>query len=100
MKKELPKIYSEVVDHDTNTSVAYTKSDELRSEKETVPGKSVDQKIREIFNSVNYVYKIQVVIETGEGSNVKQLVGRNRDYLITMDNEQIPISSIKDIYIK
>lgn len=105
MKKELPKIYSETIDRDTNHVVAYTKSEErqeLSKEKNVQKSfqKSVNQKINEIFKSVNYVYKMEVVIQTEEGEFVKQIVGRNKKQLITMDNEQIAIDKIKDIFIK
>lgn len=105
MKKELPKIYSESIEKDTNHVVAYTRSEERQEapeEKKVQKGfqKSVNQKINEIFKSVNYVYKMEVVIQTEEGEFVKQIVGRNKNQLITMDNEQIAIDKIKDIFIK
>lgn len=101
MQKELPKVYAQKVEHDTNRSVAYTKSEEKTEERKDIKfEKTVEQKIRDIFNSVNYVYKIEVVIETESGTYTKYLVGRNKDYIITMDNEQIAIRDIKDIYIK
>lgn len=105
MKRELPKIYSETIDRDTNHVVAYTKSgerQEVPKERNVQKGfqKSVNQKINEIFNSVNYVYKMEVVIQTEEGEFVKQIVGRNKNHLITMDNEKIEIDKIKDIYVK
>ncbi len=101
MQKELPKVYAQKVEHDTNRCVAYTKHEEDKLEKKEIKyEKTVDQKIREIFSSVNYVYKIEVVIETERETYTKYLVGRNKDYIITMDNEQIAIRDIKDIYIK
>jgi hypothetical protein len=105
MKKELPKIYSETIDRDTNHVVAYTRSGEKQEVSKQTSGtkgfeKSVSQKINEIFKSVNYVYKIDVVIQTNEGEFVKQIVGRNKNHIITMENEQIEIDKIKDIYIK
>ncbi len=104
MKKDLPRIYSERVDKDTNDVVSYTKNEEKMIENREIRRekveKSIEQKINEILKSVHYVYKMEVVIETEEGSQVKQLVGKNKNSIITMDNEQIPIDKIKDIYIK
>lgn len=104
MKKDLPKVYGLNVEHDTNSKMSYTKSDEeqVRSDdkKSDTYEKTVSQKIKEIFNSMNYIYKIDAVIVTKEGPITKRLVGRNKDYLITMDNEQILISDIIDIYTK
>lgn len=100
MKKDLPSVYAQKVDHDTNRSVEYTKSEDKPLNRSSQTEKTIEQKILEIFNHVGYVYKIDVVIETKDKTETKQLVGRNKDYLITMENEQIPIASIKDIYIK
>lgn len=102
--KDLPKIYSEGEIQAPNKTVAYTRSDEKEKreleKKQVIIQKSVDAKIREILNSVHYVYKMDVVIVTEEGKKVKQLVGKNKQSIITMEGEQIPIDSIKDIYIQ
>ena len=104
MKKDLPKIYSKGIIEDNNKVVAYTKSDEKEERQEEKKSfkieKSIAQKVSEIFNNVHYVYKMEVVIETEEGKQVKPLVGKNKNSIITMDNEQIPLSKIKDIYIQ
>jgi hypothetical protein len=106
MKKDLPKIYSLKVDKDTNSRVSYTKNkDEVIKEDNKIKKqfnitKSVEDKINEIFSNISYVYKMDVVIKTNDGEFVKQLVGRNNKAIITMDNEQIPINTIKEIYIK
>lgn len=102
MKKDLPKVYGLNVDHDTNSKVSYTRSniDTKKEVLEEMDKKSVHQKIKEIFNSVNYIYKIDAVIKTKNETITKRLVGRNSEYLITIDNEQIPISEILDIYPK
>lgn len=102
--KDLPKIYSEGDIQAPNKTVAYTRSEEKeevqKEEKKVRLEKSVEQKIRDILNSVNYVYKMDVVVVTEEGKQIKQLVGKNKNNIITMENEQIPIEKIKDIYIQ
>ncbi len=60
---------------------------------------TVEQKIANIFNSPNYIYKIDVVIVTDTATTNKRIVGKTKTNLITMDNEYIPISTIRDIYI-
>lgn len=60
---------------------------------------TVEQKIVNIFNSPNYIYKIDVVIVTDKYKEVKRIIGKNNNNLITMDNEYIPINTIRDIYI-
>ena len=59
---------------------------------------SVDKKISDIFNANDYVYKADVKIVTDSGTLNKRVVARNRNNLITMDGEYIPISIIRDIY--
>ena len=60
---------------------------------------TVEQKIVNIFNSPNYIYKIDVVIVTDNDKYIKRIIGKNKNNLITMDNEYIPINTIRDIYI-
>ena len=62
--------------------------------------KGIKQKINEIFASSSYVYKANVVIKTKDTTINRRIIGRNNKYLITMDNEKIPIESIVDINIK
>lgn len=102
MKKDLPKVYGLNVDHDTNSRMAYTKSNEeiIKKEEKEVFKKPINQKIKDLFNSTNYIYKIDAVIELKDKTVTKRLIGRTSDYLITIDNEQIPISEILDIYQK
>ena len=60
--------------------------------------KNVYQKINDIFTSRNYIYKADVIIETRQGKLSKRVIGKNKDHLITSENELIPISDIIDIY--
>jgi thiol-disulfide isomerase/thioredoxin len=46
-----------------------------------------------------YIYKIDVVIVTDNNKVIKRIIGKNKNNLITMDNEYIPINTIRDIYI-
>ena len=56
-------------------------------------------KIYNIFNSPNYIYKVDVTIVTDSGTFNKRIVGKTKTNLITMENEYIPIDTIRDIYI-
>ena len=62
--------------------------------------KTITQKLNEIFSSTTYVYKKEVVLKTENGTITKQIVGRNKDNIMTLDNEVIPINTIIDIYPK
>lgn len=59
---------------------------------------SIDQKIDNIFKSPDYVYKADVTIITDTEKVQKRIIARNKNNIITIDNEYIPISLIRDIY--
>ena len=62
-----------------------------------VVNKNINQKINEVFNSSNYIYKADVELTLKSGTVVKRIVGRNSTHLITIENELIPISDVIDI---
>ena len=78
-----------------NNEEVYYSKDSIDIEKDT---KNVYQKINDIFTSRNYIYKADVIIETRQGKLSKRVIGKNKDHLITSENELIPISDIIDIY--
>ena len=100
MKKELPKMYQNKINKtiknvqtvystfENNNYVSNIKYDSV----------SIDKKINSIFNSPNYVYKADVTIVTDNETIKKRIVARNRNNLITIDNEYIPIAIIRNIY--
>lgn len=107
--KELPKMYrskieKEITNNEKIFSTMYnTLNTEFNSNNErkniTKNNYTVEQKIANIFNSPNYIYKIDVVIVTDKGKTNKRIVGKTKTNIITMDNEYIPINTIRDIYI-
>jgi len=105
MGKDLPKVFANSIDKklNNNESVYYEKSDRQVIEKEE-PKKSllsdsfnINQKINRIFGSSRYVYKADVDITLKNGKVSKKVIGRNKNELITMDNELIKIADILDI---
>ena len=105
MSKELPKMYQNKIKKDfSNIQKVFSTMYEDRStdleEDIKTDMYTVEQKIYNIFKSPTYIYKADVVIVTDRGKVEKRIIGKNRDNLITMDNEYIPINTIKDIYIK
>ena len=62
-------------------------------------GIDLNQKINSIFKSNNYVYKASVKIRFKDKEVVKNIVGKNKNYLITLDNELIPIIDVIDVEI-
>lgn len=102
---ELPKVFANRIDKDigNNSKFSYgEKSDTKVSNDRTVIASdlSVHQKIKNIFNSPKYVYKADVVIEMNGEKYIKELIGYNHDYIITLNNEKIAIAKIDDIYFK
>lgn len=107
MVKDLPKMYHSRIDKDLSNnervfSTIYNNDIDIRSNNNYIDNKNnytVEQKIYNIFNSPNYIYKIDVIIVTDKGKIKKRIVGKNKTNLITMDQEYIPINTIRDIYI-
>ena len=98
--KELPSMYHSSINKEINNneriySTLYNDSNIISRNNLTV-----EQKIQNIFNSPNYIYKIDVVIVTDNNKVNKRIIGKNKNNLITMDNEYIPINTIRDIYIE
>ena len=110
--KDLPKMYrnkieKEIRNNEKIFSTMYNNENNIiekedRSIRQTIKQKktyTVEQKIANIFNSPNYIYKIDVVIVTDTETKNKRIVGKTKTNLITIENEYIPISTIRDIYI-
>lgn|SRR5574344_341022 len=95
------KVFANKIDKkiNNNSRVYYSnivdKSEEVHSVNHI--NKNVNQKINEIFNSRSYIYKADVTITTSKGTMNKRLVGKNSHYLITSNNELIPIVDVIDI---
>ena len=99
--KDLPKVFRNNINKKFNNNKnVYYSSDDNRSSnitEELKDGRSILQKINEIFSSPNYVYKANVEITLKDKKITKRIIGRNKDFIITMDNTLIPISDIIDI---
>lgn len=102
MNKELPKMYHNKINKTVNSiqkvysSIENHKNNELRQNKYS--SISIDQKIEQIFKEKDFVYKADVEIITDTETIKKRIVARNQNNLITINNEYIPISIIRDIY--
>lgn len=95
--KDLPKVFHNKIDKkfDNNRSVYY--SNNTHEDNTVTDTRTVLQKINDIFSSPNYVYKANVEITLKDKKVTKRIIGRNKNYLITMDNDLIPITDIIDI---
>lgn len=111
MEKKLPKVYANKFDKNisNNEKVVYSKNnedieseievddDQIKNIGKNVQGTNISQKLNSIFSSPRYVYKADVEITLKDKKVVKKIVGQNQNYLITIENELIPISDIVDI---
>lgn len=99
--KELPKVFHNKIDKkfDNNRSVFYSSNEasDRKDSTDIVDSRNVLQKINDIFASPNYVYKANVEITLKDKKITKRIIGRNKNYIITMDNSLIPITDIVDI---
>lgn len=108
MGKDLPKMYHNDFNKDINNNSSVFSSLIDKSDKKIINKGStnnekndrftIEQKIFNIFNSKDYIYKADVTIVTDNEVLQKRIIGKNSTNLITFDNEYIPISIIRDIY--
>ena len=81
-----------------NEKVYYSNVDRnVETVNESKSSVDLNQKINSIFKSNNYVYKANVRIKFKDKEEIKKVVGKNKNYLITLDNELIPIIDIVDV---
>lgn len=99
----LPKVFqnSNIKTDNISQNVFYSEKDsEFVSLENTEPIKDkyiIEKKINDLFNSTNYVYKLNVILKTLNDEIKTTVIGRTQKYLITIDNKKIDISSILDI---
>ncbi len=96
--KDLPKVFHNKIDKkfDNNKSVFYS-NERSNNIEDSIDTRNVLQKINDIFSSPNYVYKANVEITLKDKKITKRIIGRNKNYIITMDNDLILITDIIDI---
>ena len=107
--KNLPKMYRNKIEKEITNNKKIFSSIQEKTEKVSMETNgqntnnkdsyTVEQKIYNIFNSPNYIYKIDVTILTDKEKIDKRIVGKTKTNLITFDGEYIPINTIRDIYI-
>ena len=92
-----PGIFVNKIDHKLNNNEKVFSSLRKNYIKENI---DVRKKIKEIFNSPKYVYKMDVIIKTKTETLNKTIIGISNDEILTFDNEKIKISDILDINLK
>ena len=98
MGKKLPEVFHNSINKklSNNNDIFYSKDDTNMVE-EKKDRKNIRKKSNDIFSSSDYVYKANVKITTSDNSFETKIIGKNKNYLITLDNKIIPIEDIIDI---
>ena len=117
MKKKLTKVFANKIEKTINNNekiynsnkqdnqqIIENKQETIKTEKKIIPKKvneekTIHQKINEIINSRNYIYKIPVKIRTENDEIITKIIGKNKNNVITIDNKLIKIETIQNIEI-
>lgn len=90
----LPKVYqNNNINLDNHDQIVYYSRDNHVNNSNY----NVKEKLANIFNKKSYIYKINVEIEDTNRTYSTTIIGKTDGYLITINNELIPIKNIKDI---
>jgi hypothetical protein len=99
MDKDLPNIYKGVVNNSNNQDSSILK-EEVKKEvkKEVRTNKDIENDIKKIFTSKDFIYRADVLITLKDNSKLKKtIIGTNNNSLITIDDELIDINNISQI---
>lgn len=109
MKKELPRVFKNKIKKklDNNKKIYVSNNNlykkevpsEKEEEKNNMNTKTINQKIIKIMNTKNHISKIPVRIKTIDEEISTYLIGKNKNKIITHNNETIEIEKIIDIKI-
>ncbi len=94
--KKLPKIYHEQINKKikNNKEIAYVSKEDITEEKKE---ESIDEVLNKVFNGIGYSFNIPLRIETYNKVYETSLIAKSNNYLITFDNDTIPLSEVKKI---
>ena len=91
--KNLPNVFAVPIDKkiENNENI-------FRSSKKEIRGERINkEEINKIVNSRNHVYKTRVVLTTRNGEKEVDVVGLNKENLLTLDGQAIPLNNIIEI---
>lgn len=93
--KKLPELYknNNMKPIDNNKKVYYMKNEESR----TINNNTVEEELDSIFHSLGYSYNIPVELVTTKGIYYTSLVTKTKEHVVTIDNQIIPISEIRQV---
>lgn len=103
---KLPKVYVNKISSKSVNNEEVFYSNEGKSVSKTLDSSSVvnnllvQKKINDIFNSPNFVYKVNVILTLKDGKREETLIAKTTDSVLTIDNKVIPIKDILGIIEK
>ena len=104
MNKKLPNVFANkntgIVNNNKEMYYSWEEINKRNLESDTdksIKSIIIRKKINDLFNSENFVYKVNVVITTMDGDKECTLIAKNNDTLLTINNESISINEIIDI---
>lgn len=100
MNKKLPNLFQNKIDKKLNNNETYFISNKAENKRAIFSKNDIEKKINNIFTSSNYIYRVNTIISLKTGDVEKKIIGKNKNALITLDNELIPIDEILDIRLK
>ena len=102
MKKKLPKVFANRIEKklNNNEKIYTSNSTAQQKQKNINSNKTINKKIIEIINSKKYTYKVPVKIKLDNGEINTNIIGKNNNNIITIDNQLIKISDIRDIELQ
>ena len=102
MEKKLPKVFVNKIEKKLNNNEKiYISNRNTKQEQKIIkPSKTINKKINEIMNSKKYTYKVPVKIKLDNGEVNTNIIGKNNNNIITIDNELIKIDDIRDIELQ
>lgn len=96
---ERPKMYQNRENKVFHNNREVFMSMDRSNERIVSDSKDVRKKITDIIDSPNFIYSKAVNIVLGNEVILRKIIGIRGNNLITIDNEYIPIDSIRDIYM-
>ena len=91
--KKLPKLYKneKLNIKNNNKKICYV---ERKDNSKNNNNNNNRETINKIFNGIGRPYNVKVYLQTKDLSKETSLLAKNSEFIITIDNEKIPIDSI------
>ncbi len=98
MNKKLPKIFvNNVKKIDNNKTIFYSVKDDKEELEEKYNKIELNNKINDLFNSTDFIYKKKFHIKTDEYEGDFIIISKSTNYLLAIDGKRIYFDKIKEI---